>query len=124
MSSYQQNSGGSGGSSDASALEVHALAGGAVTGIADNVLTTIVTFTAASPKTLVSSVTVSGTVYAKFQLFFNTVLIETRRGGPDRTMVFSFDHPLKMVATDILDVKVEHYNTGVSADFDSTVYGG
>ena len=126
MSSYNPGigTGGGGGSSDASALEVHAVAGGAITGIADNVLTTITTFTASAPKTLIASVTVSGTIYAKYQLYFNTVLLETRRGGPDRTLVFGFDHPLKMVASDILDVKVEHYNVGVTADFDSTVYGG
>jgi len=126
MSSYNPGigTGGGGGSSDAAALEVRPLAGNAVTNVVDNVLTTIVTFTASAPKTLIASVTVSGTLYAKFQLFFNTVLIETRRGGPDRTLTFTFDHPLKMVNGDILDVKVTHYNVGQTADFDSTVYGG
>lgn len=126
MSSYNPGlgTGGGGGGSDASALEVHAIAGNAITNIPDNVLSTIVTFTGIAAKILVASVTVSGTVYAKYQLFFNTVLMETRRGGPDRTLVFIFDHPLKMASGDILDVKVEHYNVGDTADFDSTVYGG
>jgi hypothetical protein len=133
MSSYVPNitGGGSGGGNvnvvtDASAagLEVRALAGGAVTGVTDGTLTTIVTFTASAPKTLISSVTVSGTLYAKFDLFLNAVLLETRRSGPERTLTFAFTHPLKIVATDILDVKVEHYNVGQVADFESTVYGG
>lgn len=110
---------------DASAagLEVDALAGNAISGIAANALSTIVTYTAPAKK-LISHISVSGTVYAKFQLYKNTVLIETRRGGPDRTLVFEFLRPLKLLATDILDVKVTHYQTSVSAEFESTVYGG
>lgn len=124
MSSYTSPSTGGGSGGDASSLEVRPLAGNAIVNTPDNVLTTIVTYTAYETKTLLSSITVSGTLYAKFQLFFNTILIETRRGGPDRTLVFTFDHPLKMVDGDILDVKVTHYDVGQTADFDSTVYGG
>jgi hypothetical protein len=110
---------------DASAagLEVDAIAGNQVSGVNANVPTTIVTYTASSKK-LLSHISVSGTVYAKFQLYKNTSLIETRRGGPDRTLVFEFLRPLKLLATDIIDVKVTHYQTGVSAEFESTVYGG
>lgn len=107
----------------AAGLEVDALAGGALTGILDGVQTTIVTYTAPAKK-LVSHVSVSGTVYAKYQLYKNATLIETRRGGPDRTLVFEFLRPLRLNASDILDVKVIHYNTGISADFESTIYGG
>lgn len=133
MSSYVPNINGGGGSggnvnvvTDASAagLEVRGLAGGSVTGVTDSTLTTIVTFTASAPKTLISVISVSGTVYAKFSLYLNAVLLETKRGGPDRTMTFAFPHPLKLIATDILDVKVEHFNIGQVADFESTVYGG
>ena len=66
----------------------------------------------------------SGTVYGKFQLFLNTVLIETRRGGPDRTLIFEFNNPLLLNSGDILDVKVTHYTIGQTAEFESTVYGG
>jgi hypothetical protein len=102
---------------------VSALAVGGITGIPANTLTTIVTFTASVAINL-SKIAVSGTDYAKFQLFKNTVLIETKRSGPERSMDFNFSNPLKLVATDIIDVKVTHYVTGILADFESTVYGG
>jgi len=110
---------------DASAagLEVEALAGNAISGIAANTPSTIVTYTAPVKK-LLSHISVSGTVYAKFQLYLNTALLETRRGGPDRTLVFEFLRPLRLQATDILDVKVTHFQTGETAEFESTVYGG
>lgn len=107
----------------AAGLEVDALAGNEVTGVPANTQTTIVTYTA-SGKKLVSHITVSGTVYAKYQLYKNTTLIETRRGGPDRTLVFDFFRPLRLNDTDVLDVKVTHSQTSESADFESTVYGG
>lgn len=110
---------------DASAagLEVTALAGGAISGINANTPTTIVTYTA-PVKMLLSHISVSGTIYAKYQLYLNTALLETRRGGPDRTLVFEFVRPLRLQATDILDVKVIHFQTGATAEFESTVYGG
>lgn len=107
----------------AAGLEVDALASNAATGVPVDTLTTIVTYTAPSKK-LVSHITVSGTVYAKYQLFKNTTLIETRRGGPDRTLVFGFMRPLRLNASDILDVKVTHYSPGTGEEFESTVYGG
>jgi hypothetical protein len=106
-----------------SGLKVTPLAGNGIVNVPDNLLSTVVTYTAPSDKQ-VSSVTVSGTVYAKFQLFLNTILIETRRGGPERTLVFEFNNPLVLNSGDVLDVKVTHYQTGLTAEFESTVYGG
>ena len=107
----------------AAGLEVTALAGGALTGVTASTLSTILTYTAPSKK-LLSHVTVSGTLYAKYTLYLNTSVLEVRRGGPDRTLVFEFPRPYKLLTADILDVKVEHFNTGATADFESTVYGG
>lgn len=101
---------------------VSPLAVGTITSVPDNTLTTIVTYTAVSAVRL-SRISVSGTVYSKFQLFFNTVLIETKRSGPERSLDFIFDLPLSLAPTDILDVKVTHYNPAILADFESTVYG-
>lgn len=103
--------------------QVSPLASSGVANTPDNVLTTIVTFTAAAA-TRVTRISVSGTDYAKFQIFLNTVLVETKRSGPDRSLDFTFAHPLGMDASDILDVKVTHYAPGVLADFESTIYGG
>lgn len=107
----------------AAGLEVSDLAGGSVAAVADNVQTTIVTYTA-SGKVLISHISTSGTVYAKMQLYKNATLIETKRGGPDRTQVFEFLRPLRLNNGDILDVKVTHYNVGQTAEFEATVYGG
>ena len=100
------------------------LATGAVPGVTDNTLTTLATYTPSATK-MVTRISVSGTVYAKYQLFLNTTLIETQRTGPGRNLTFLFDPlPLGMSSSDILDVKVTHYNIGASEDFEATVYGG
>jgi hypothetical protein len=111
------------GSNPIANLAVTAIAGGSVSGVNASSQTTVVTYTAAANK-LVSLISVSGTVYAKFQLYLNTVLLETRRGGPDRTLTFEFNKPLQLNTGNILDVKVTHYQTGNTAEFESTVYGG
>jgi hypothetical protein len=82
----------------------------------------VATFTAGAD-TKLTRVSVSGTDYAKFQLYKNTVLIETKRSGPERSLDFVFSVPLNLLSGDILDVKVTHYAPGVLADFESTIYG-
>lgn len=98
------------------------MAVGAAAAVPASSLTTIVTYTAIVAARI-TRVSVSGTDYAKFQLFLNTVLIETQRTSPERSLDFLFDVPLGMAPGDILDVKVTHYATGVLADFESTIYG-
>lgn len=102
---------------------VDALAGNGITAVPDNVLTTILTYTAIDEIRL-TRISVSGTVYAKFQIFLDTVLLETKRSGPDRSLDFNFDVPLGMDAGQVLDIKVTHYGPGILGDFESTVYGG
>lgn len=99
------------------------LANGSVTGVAAGLLTTITTYTAPAAMKI-TRVSAGGTSYAKFQLFLNTILIETRRTGPERITDFAFESPLNMANGDILDVKVTHYSTGFASDFEATVYGG
>lgn len=102
--------------------QVSALASNGVVNTPDGSLTTILTYTAVAAMRL-TRISVSGTDYAKFQIFLNTVLIETKRSGPDRSLDFIFTAPLGMAASDVLDVKVTHYAPGVLADFESTIYG-
>lgn len=110
--------------SDATAPNsVSALSGGAISGIPPTTLSTIATFTAAIA-TRITRIGCSGTCYAKFQLFLNTVAIETKRSGPERSIDFIFERPLSMAIGDILDVKVTHFVTAGSEDFESTIYGG
>jgi len=106
----------------ADSIIVSPLSVGAVSSVSDTVLTTIVTYTAASA-VKITRISISGTVYAKFQLFYNTTLIETIRSGPDRTMFIEFKSPLSLISSDVLDVKVTHYNTGLMENFEATIYG-
>ena len=99
------------------------LASGAATAVPASTLTTITTYTAASA-TRVTKISCGGSVYAKFQLFKNTVLIDTHRSGPDRAIQLVFDPGLALAPGDVLDVKVTHYVTGSMEEFEATVYGG
>lgn len=102
---------------------VSPLATGAVTGVPATTTTTIVTFTAVVA-TRVTKISCGGTIYAKFQLFKNTVLFDTHRSGPDRGLELLFNPGLALAPGDILDVKLTHYQTGLMEDFEATVYGG
>lgn len=86
-----------------------------------NTLTTILTLTAVAKHKIVK-ISCSGEDYAKFQLFIDTDLVETRRSGPERTIEFSFPTPLLLQPGQILDVKVTHFYTGATPTFESTLY--
>lgn len=98
---------------------------GTVTGIADNVRTTIVSqaYVLNTFHNLVI-LSVSGTTTAKYYLRINTVDVDTRRTSPGRNLQFDFTGaPLALSPGDIVDVQVEHFNTSSVEDFDATVYG-
>lgn len=98
---------------------------GAITVIPDNVKTTIVsaTFLAGTFENLVIGA-VSGTTVAKYFLTIAGVDIDIRRTSPGRNLQFDFTGaPLSLVAGDIVDLKVIHFNVGVFEDFDATLYG-
>lgn len=94
---------------------------GAIGTVPSDTLTTILTLTAATKHKLVR-IACSGEVYAKYQLFIDTVLIETRRSGPERTIDFTFSPTLLLNNGQILDVKVTHFYTGDALNFESTLY--
>jgi len=102
---------------------VSPLAVGAATAVPASTLTTIVTHTAAVAQQ-VTKISCGGMVYAKYQLFLNTTLIDTRRSGPDRAIEFVFTAPLTLAPGAVLDVKVTHFYAGQLEDFEATVYGG
>lgn len=101
---------------------VTALASGSQANVGDNLLTTIVTHTAATD-TRISRIGVSGTIYGKIQMVVNTIVIETKRMGPDRNVEFSFPSGFSLTSGQILDVKVIHQQSGNTGDFEATVYG-
>ena len=101
---------------------VSPLASGSITAIPDATIATIVTYTAPSAKRI-TRISCSGTIYGTYKLFLNTVLIETKRSSPERSIDFIYSSPLSLVASDILDVKVTHQFVGHLEDFESTIYG-
>ena len=94
---------------------------GAQTSVSDNTLTTLVTMVANGYNRLVQ-ISVSGTAYAKFQLFINSSLKETRRSGPDRNLYFTYNHPIRLNSGDVVDLKVTHYNAGQLENFEATIF--
>jgi hypothetical protein len=66
---------------------------------------------------------VSGSDYARFNIYLNNVLTFIIRSGPARQANFSIQRPLQLITGDILDVKVIHYNTAYTAEFEATLLG-
>jgi hypothetical protein len=98
---------------------------GSASNVPDNTLTTILTqaYVAGTFQNL-TLVSVSGEDYAKFYVVLNGVNIDIRRSGPDRNLTFDYTGaPYKLVAGDVVDVKVEHFVVGSLIDFDATIYG-
>ncbi len=97
-----------------------------VTDVPDNTLTTIATFTATTTTTLISSIKCSGTDNGKWQIFIDSVLKGTLRGGGgNRNVIFDFDGPLELDSGSVLDVKVTHFvqNPTNKGDFQAGIYG-
>jgi hypothetical protein len=91
----------------------------------DSVVTTIHTqvYVTGSFENL-TLVTASGSTNAVYTLFKNTVKFDTRRSLPGRNVTFDFTGaPLELSVGDVIDVKAEHFNSGVVESFDATIYG-
>ena len=101
---------------------INVLANGSVTSVPLSTLSTIVTYTATVP-TYISRLSMSGSIYAKFQIFKNMSLIETVRTGPSRNAELEFRPGFDLSTSDILDIKVVHYQVGLLEDFEATIYG-
>jgi len=99
------------------------------TGVASNVPDTTTTtvhtqsYVAGTFENLVI-VSCSGSTNAKFTLYKNTILFDTMRSSPQRNVSFDFTGaPLALALGDTIDVKVEHFHTGVLETFEATIYG-
>lgn len=93
---------------------------GSIDTVPDSVQTTIITLTATQNHNIFR-ISCSGDVYAKYQLYVNSDLIETKRIG-NRDIDFIFNTPLQVLNGQILDVKVTHYYIGKTVNFDATIY--
>ena len=85
-------------------------------------LTTVATYSAIADKKI-TQVLCSGMEYGKFQLFINSILKMTRRGGPNRNVDFNFNVPLSLPAASVIDIKVTHFVPGETPDFEATILG-
>jgi hypothetical protein len=101
----------------------NALVVGSVTSVPASTLTTIATYTATVAVKNLTRISCTGQESGKWQLFLDTVLIETKRATPGLDVEFRFGNSLQMSAGSVLDVKVTHFRTGQTPDFDSTIYG-
>ena len=98
---------------------------GSVSAVPDTTKTTIVSVTfAVQVIENLSLMVASGDVYAKYYLTLNGVDFEIRRSGPDPNVLFDFRAgAYGLIVGDILDVKVQHFQTGQLLDFNATLYG-
>ena len=103
-------------------LPVDILKFSAITGVADNVETTVASYTTLGEETIGDIVT-SGTSYARYNIYVNTILQFVIRSGPSRQANLVLNRPLQLSIGDIVDVKVIHYNTDATDDFETTILG-
>jgi hypothetical protein len=105
-------------------LPVNILKFGSITGVSVTTETTIFTHTFTGDQT-VGDIVVSGTDYARFNVYINTVLQFVIRSGPARQANLFFQRPLNFTTSDVLDVKVIFYDSAADgdADFEATLLG-
>ena len=98
-----------------------ALAYTEITGVVDNVETTITSYTA-SEDTAISFVYASGNLNSKYRLFLNASPILAMRGGYNVDM--SLLPGLLLSAGDVIEVKVLHCFIGETSDYNASIFGG
>ena len=94
---------------------------GEVASVSDNTLTTVTTMPANGIK-YITKILCSGHVSGKWDIYISNVRKATMR-TIDRNVWFDFNLPLKILATEVVDIKVTHYDTGNLADFQATIFG-
>ena len=81
---------------------------------------TVLTYTITTERAI-TSVIVSGTIYAKAQIYKNLTRVDTMRMGPDRNLKFE---PFTVTSGDIIDIKVSHTRPAPTAgDYECTIRG-
>jgi hypothetical protein len=93
-----------------------------ITGVPNSIETTILSYTILGEETI-GDIVLSGTDYARFNIYLNTVLTFVVRSGPSRQANLQLQRPWQLATGDVIDVKVIHYNTAGTADFEATVMG-
>ena len=107
------------GSVDLSRLDIIEYA--EITNLSDGTLTTILTHTAIATENIVV-ISCSGCDYAKFQFFIDTVLKGTKRSGPSSNVDWVYPFPLALDSGQVLDIKVTHFDSANTHDFEAGLY--
>ena len=84
-------------------------------------ITTILSYTAGAD-TNISLITASGEAPAKFELFIGGVSKGALRSGPSRSVAWSFPFPLAQNNAIQIDIKVTHFFTGETFEFEAGIY--
>lgn len=104
-------------------LAMSILAKATLPGLADNTLTTVLSFVASS-STKVSRVGCSGDGPADFFLYVNTDRKEVKRSSTgDLDKEFVFNPMLSFNQNDVIEIKVLHHATDKTKTFDVVIYG-
>jgi len=89
--------------------------------ISKDTLTTIVTVPSNGVK-FITKIVCSGEENAKWDVYINSTWKVSKR-TTDRNVVFEFSTPLKILATEVVDVKATHHGPGQFSTFEATVFG-
>lgn len=108
------------GNVDVSSKQASLIAVGQQASVASGSMVTVATMVA-NGYDHVTKVSCSGQVPARWQLYIDSVLAETIRGG--RNVEFIFKNPFLLETAKVLDIKVTHYHAGETPIFDATIYG-
>jgi hypothetical protein len=85
--------------------------------------TTITTYATGASPTWISAIICSGMEYGKFRYFEGVTPKIVLRGGADRNVFFNLTTPIKVVAGETIAIKVEHFVTGETPDFEASIIG-
>ena len=110
----------------AASSAVTVLARATATSVQINTLTTVVTLAApldVLQNHYVTQINCAGDVYGKFEIFFNSTLKFTGRGGMDSNVPFPFTFPVQVPLTEAVEVKVIHFQQGETPDFEVSIVG-
>jgi hypothetical protein len=95
-----------------------------VSTVADNALTTILSYTNTGSTLWLDKIVATGNVDGEYQVVIDTVTKFTfRTAEQQRTMDFLFPVPIKIGIGSIIDVKVTHFNASITGDFVASIAG-
>ena len=97
------------------------LARGVQTTVPASTQTTVVTL-AANGVRFITKIVCSGHDHAKWEVYVDSIVVITKRENKFTTE-FDFANPYRLDEHSVMDVKVTHFVTGDSLDFDATIIG-